>query len=363
MKKILLAILVLTCIGWTVSCSSFKGKRDNQADTIVAEAGDNKDETESDSSEHIMEFETISDKDMWLKVSPSALKSDQLIRLADAYNAFVVMNSIMTDLDLQMRGYDLDDVIKAVRSISFERIKNHDVALKLEAYKKEMLYILSADPDKEDMEKHNPWKAKNDLYAYLSEKYYVNTFGKFDEKGYKDAYEKCKSVPDWKLLMEKRGSDKMVKTLKDRYEKAKDFDARCIYAIELAHAYEADNDSWGEEDFANPAIPLMESLMKERKYSLYLYELWLKWRTLYQDSKGASKDSEIPNRLYNKYRNICACTILSHIEKNPQDIMAINIFLVTASKENILREGSFSFGNQNIVDKHYLFSEEFADEL
>ena len=101
----------------------------------------------------------------------------------------------------------------------------------------------------------------------------------------------------------------------------------------------------------------MESLMKERKYSLYLNELWQKWRVLYQNSKGASKDSEIPNIIYNEFRNICACTVLAYIEKHPDDIKAINEFLVIACKENILREGEFSYGNQNAVEKYYLFHE------
>jgi hypothetical protein len=129
----------------------------------------------------------------------------------------------------------------------------------------------------------------------------------------------------------------------------------------LAHAYEGNFDSW-HDDGHNPAIPIMESLMKERRYSLYLNELWQKWRVLYQDSKGASKDSEIPNWTYNDYRNICCCTILAYIESHPTDIKAINEFLVMASKENILREGEFDYGNQSAVEKYYLFPERYNKE-
>jgi hypothetical protein len=154
----------------------------------------------------------------------------------------------------------------------------------------------------------------------------------------------------------------MVDELKKKYGNAKDFDARCIYAIELGHAYEADMESWDENDYRNPAITIMEALMKEKKYSLYLNELWQKWRVLYQTSKGASKDSEIPNNIYNDFRNICACTILSYIEKHPDDIKAINEFLVMACKENILREGEFSYGNQNAVEKYYLFPEIYQED-
>ncbi len=311
-----------------------------------------------DDSGHYMEIETISDKDLWLRVNPSSLHSELTRRLADAYNASVVMNNIMTDFDLQMRGFDLDDVVRAIKSINVTRVKDTEVQFKLKAYKEEMLYLLSIDTDSVDQNIHNPWKAYFDLYDYLSEKYNVSTFADFDEEQYWQKYNNCPSVPDWKQLREKRGDGSLVEDLRKKLQSASDFDARCIYAIELAHAYEADYDSWGE-DFLNPAIPIMESVMKEKKYSLYLNELWQKWRVLYQDSKGASRDSEIPNRLYNDYRNICVCTILSYIEEHPHDIMAINECLVMSCKENILREGVFDYGNQAIVEKYYLFPEKY----
>ena len=312
---------------------------------------------------HYIEFETLSDKDMWLKVAQSEQMPDQLKRLIDSYNASVVQNSIMTDFDMLMRlGLEPQDIIKEVKKINIERIKDPEVFARLRDYKQEMLFLLSVDPDSVDHNEHNPWIAKDELYDYLSEKYYVTTFGEINEERYWDEYNNCPSVPEWEELQEKRGDKNMVKELKSKYEKAADFDARCIYAIELAHAYEADMDAWQSDDYRNPAIPIMEALMKEQKYSIYLNELWQKWRVLYQNSKGASKDSAIPNILYNAYRNMCCCTVLSYIEKNPQDIKAINCFLTMACKENIFREGPFSYGNQNAVDKYYLFHEIYANE-
>jgi hypothetical protein len=185
----------------------------------------------------------------------------------------------------------------------------------------------------------------------------VQTFGQLDEDKYWDEYAPSNVVPEWEQICESRGKAGMVEGLLKKYNAAKDFDTRCIYAIELAHAYEADSDTWEMDESQNPANSIMESLMKAKKYSLYLNDLWMTWRALYQDSKGASKDSEIPNWLYNVYRNICCCTILSYIERNPQDIIAINDFLVMARKENILREGICEYGNQYFVDMCRLFPE------
>lgn len=316
----------------------------------------------NDTTSNYIVVRTISDLDMWLQVRPTDIKSEQIGRLIDAYNAFVVQNSIMTDSELQMRlEFELDNVVNAIKSIDVSRVKDTEVQSKLRAYQEEMLDLLSVHPDEVNLEEHNPWKVKDDLYAYLSRKYYVQTFGQLDEDKYWNEYAPSNVVPEWKQIYESRGKTGMVEGLLKKYNAAKDFDTRCIYAIELAHAYEADSDTWEMDESQNPANSIMESLMKAKKYSLYLNDLWMTWRALYQDSKGASKDSEIPNWLYNDYRNICCCTILAYIEQNPKDMKAINEFLVMASKENILREGVFEYGNQNMVDMYYLFPERYGN--
>ena len=354
MRKIIYLVIITSIMMSLVCCNRNNQSTQNGINNRVSNDSDN---LADDTCGHYMEFITISNEDLWLKVDPSLPKPQMIKRLIDAYNASVVQNSIMTDFDLQMRGYDLKEVVNAIESIDLRRVKDAEVMNKLKAYKKEMLYLLSVNPDSINQEIHNPWKAKDELYAYLSKKYNVHTFGTLNEDRYWKEYNNCQSVPEWEELRGKRGNKQMVKAIQTKYKNAKDFDARCIYAIELGHAYEGDIDSWGADDYQNPAVPIMESLMKERKYSLYLNELWQKWRVLYQNSKGASKDSEIPNIIYNEFRNICACTVLAYIEKHPDDIKAINEFLVIACKENILREGEFSYGNQNAVEKYYLFHE------
>jgi hypothetical protein len=227
------------------------------------------------------------------------------------------------------------------------------------AFKNEILYLLRVDIDSIDTDIHNLWKAESEIRTFLANKYHMNTFATLTEDMYAEIYNNCPSVPEWSKWIKRRGEKNLVAELKHKYSNTTNFDARCIYAIELAHAYEADIDSWADDDFCNPAVPIMESLMKEGKYSLYLYELWLKWRVLYQNSEGASKDSEIPNIIYNEYRRMCLCSILSHIKNNKDDIMAINEFIVMAYKDNILREGPYKYGNQSAIEEYNLFQEKF----
>lgn len=316
----------------------------------------------SDTTNYTIELCPISGIDFWIDSSDMTVQSDLIMRLIDAYNSSVVMNSIITDFDLVMRfESEYENAIAGIEDMDITRVKDPEIFSKLEAYRKEMIYLLSADSDTINQEIHSPWIEKYNLYAYLEKKYHVSTFGNIDEDMYHDTFNNCPSVPEWPELIQRRGQKKMITELKGNYDNAKDFDARCIYAIELAHAYEADKDSWSEDDYRNPAIPIMESLMKEQKYSIYLNELWLKWRTLYQDSEGASKDSEIPNHLYNEYRKTCICSTLTYIKEHPNDILAINNYLVMAFEENILREGVYSYGNQYMLDKYKLFREKYNE--
>lgn len=347
-------VLMLTLFSYSKCDSKQKGIKEK--DTLAV------DSMGQDTSGVAIEIGTISDMNMWLRIPQSQLKTEQLRRLADAYNSAVVMNSIMTDFDLQMRlGFEYDEVVKAIKGINITVVKDKETSSRLQAYKREMLYLLSVNPNSVDQNVHNPWKAKDDLDVYLSKRYNIKTFGKFNEKKIVKQFYNCPSVPEWEKLIEQRGKKNMVKGLKAKYDKAKDFNAQCIYAIELAHAYENDTEEWYDM-YINPATSIMESLMKARKYSPYLSQLWQTWRVLFQNSKGFSKDSAIPNDIYNNYRNICACTILSYIEKHPNDLMAVNEFLLIAYEKNVLREGDFSYGNQNAVDEYYLFPEKYAKE-
>lgn len=350
----ILLVLLITLFSYSKCDSKQKGIKEK--DTLAV------DSMEQDTSGIAIEIGTISDMNMWLHIPQSQLKTEQLQRLVDAYNSAVVMNSIMTDFDLQMRlGFEYDNVVNAIKSINLMVVKDKETLSKLKAYKKEMLYLLSVNPDSVDQNVHNPWKAKDELDVYLSKKYNIKTFGKFNEKKIVKQFYNCPSVPEWEKLMEQRGKNNMIKELKSKYDKAKDFNAQCIYAIELAHAYEANTEEWYDRGI-NPAVPIMESLMKTSKYSPYLSQLWQTWRVLYQNSKGFSKDSAIPNDIYNNYRNICACTILSYIEKHPNNLMAVNEFLLIAYEKNVLREGDFSYGNQNAVDEYYLFPEKYTKD-
>ena len=135
------------------------------------------------------------------------------------------------------------------------------------------------------------------------------------------------------------------------------FQEYSIYQIELADQYVKHSDSLGDK--ANKtAIAKYKSIINQKKYSIYLFEAWLKWRLVTQQYiYGISKTSDIPNNEYDKMREQVALTILDYITKNDKDEMAINEFLLMATHPIVMRFGDYPYGNQNTVEYHETFDE------
>ncbi len=287
---------------------------------------------------------TISDVDLFIHEKPS---SERMGKLLDLYNATVVMNSIMTDFDLYMRLEEFrEEVAKAIGGMDLACINDSETVSKLEEYKLKMLNLMSVD-----LSDANPWEVRWSLYKYLAGKYRVEDFGEFDPEKWYDAMSECPSVPEWPELQARRGEKNMVEELRSKFDKATDFDARCIYAMELAHAWKAEDRLYFSND-GTDIFSVMESLMKENRYSMYLYDLWLTYRVLCQDTKGASTYSEIRNEIYNWYRRSCVIGILSYIEKHPSDTFAVNTCLVLSATSNINR-----FSDRFLAEFYSLFGE------
>lgn len=133
----------------------------------------------------------------------------------------------------------------------------------------------------------------------------------------KDAYyDKSAFVPDIKRFRDARAYfDSAAVQIKDpvgeieaRMKAPMDFDTKCVYAIELSHVQPVD------------CVDTLGALIESRIYSRYLLEVWENWRAEAQFGWfGCSNDSEIPNAYYLKIRNICANTMIRHIQKHPED--------------------------------------------
>lgn len=141
----------------------------------------------------------------------------------------------------------------------------------------------------------------------------------------KNNYSKSLDYASYKSLKTTNLKDALL--LLDKLTKQTiNFQEYSIYQIELADQYVKHSDSLG--DSANEtAIEKYKSFLEQKKYSIYLFEAWLKWRLVTQQHiYGISKTSDIPNNEYDKMREQVGLTILDYITKNDKVEMAINEF-------------------------------------
>lgn len=134
-----------------------------------------------------------------------------------------------------------------------------------------------------------------------------------NEKSY---YDKSAFVPDIKRFRDARVyQDSAAVQIKNpaveievRMKAPMDFDTKCVYAIELSHVLPVD------------CVDTLGAIIESKIYSRYLLEVWENWRAEAQFGWfGCSNDSVIPNAYYLKIRNICANTMIRHIQKHPED--------------------------------------------
>ena len=160
-----------------------------------------------------------------------------------------------------------------------------------------------------------------------------------------EQYDKTRYIEDYETI-QKRRADKnathkylvgFTVPLQLRYIQEKDFDARCIYAIEL-----------GCYDFQD-AVDYLGELIEDGRYSKYLFEVWLSWRLRAQSAAfGISTWSEIPDNLYDNARLLVAKAYLKHIAEEPSDNLAKLLLLNLTYTENLHRSGGY-YGNESLA--------------
>lgn len=168
-------------------------------------------------------------------------------------------------------------------------------------------------------------------------------------------YDKSAFVPDIKRFRDARAYfDSAAVQIKDpvgeieaRMKAPLDFDTKCVYAIELSHVQPVD------------CVDTLGALIESRIYSRYLLEVWENWRAEAQFGWfGCSNDSEITNAYYLKIRNICANTMIRHIQKHPEDNDAYLRLFRLLYCEPIHRGGGL-FGNEVVAILCHLRSAEY----
>lgn len=293
------------------------------------------------------DIEAVTDTDFCFKMDGTLPATPLFNNLTDAYNGFLVLNSLLCDYDTWDRGL-APNAKQSVGKIDCSMIKCDSIRWAAQHYKDFILSVVSNDALRGNTATFSRVdSAYGRFKRLLVERYHVSNYGDLPEEKYWEIYDKSNVVADYDSIYYLDKTDSLTAiNLKGLAEKETDFDKKCVYALEYAHAEDVD-------------LKVLEKIMLSRQYSVYLFETWRYWRCLLQDRHGASLDSDIPNNVYNRMRMICAATILKHIVEHPNDIMAINQFLILSAHDDIYRYGSFQYGNQNMTEKWNLFPERY----
>jgi len=303
--------------------------------------------------------------------------SKLVIELKDAYRAFHINNIIIDQKEMinlflndgsdeEMKTL-LDGYIKVcdgLKTIHFKNDTLNTYVSKYLALTKQSYSIAKTkgfnSPDfKKDFEKYK--KQKGEYMNYLYSTYSTNHFISMTEEKYWQTNDKKNYIKssDYKTYQGlKTTNPKVALALLNKISKqTTDFQEYSIYQIELADQHVKHSDSL-EENAIDKAIEIYKSILDQKKYSIYLFEAWLKWRLVTQQfTYGLSKSSDIPNDEYDKVREQVALTVLDYITTHDKDEMAINEFLLMATHDIVKRFGDYPYGNQNTVEYHQTFDD------
>jgi hypothetical protein len=303
--------------------------------------------------------------------------SQLIFDLKDLYRALYISNIITEQkelINLSLNGDWSDDIHGMLQGFikgceSLKRYKFHDQTL--EKYNNEYLastiqsYRIANSKGFKSAEFKNDYqnyKAAKDKYMeYIFTTYATEHFIHFTEEQYYKNNDKGNFVNATKYLNLKTKDTSLLRqrmnTLDSISKHAKDFQQYAIYQIELADLYVKHADTLGY-NAKKIAIEKYKAIFDQNKYCIYLFEAWLKWRIVLQDTEyGLSKSSEIPNEMYDSAREQIALVILNQVTRNEKDEMAINEFLLMATHEIVRRYGAYKFGNQNTVEYHETFDD------
>lgn len=304
----------------------------------------------------------------------------------DAYNSVVLMFDILSNYDFFERMYYQgascsEDVQEANLAMSPDIIKNKEVRQKFHEFVELVNKTVdeapainddeTADDDEEYVEVE---EGDEESAEEVAEEEEDSSFDPYCESIYKPYFSLIDDSENvFVQLIEYRDeqSGRFTDKIK-RYESAGEKERAKVMLQELnsCKTFEeqtllfglwADNPHSNHDD--NWIIVVGERLMHAKKYSPFLFDVWLKWRALKQTNYfGSSRDSEIPNHYYNGYRKLCYQTIVHHYAQHLDDLHAKKQAVLLFGTNNVIRNGEYIFGNSAVLEMFQFMPHRFDSD-
>lgn len=280
-------------------------------------------------------------------------KDEFLSKAQDSYNSFALLNAVWTNFDVWCRlvvtgdaEYQIDEMRNANLGMNTDVIKDKKLSEAAKHYVLEMNEDMLIAPEEwEENDDYNPGVLYNEFFESCVE--FMPKACEDEEafeKEYNASFDKIVAPAEKVMARYEKagGDDRLGIVLKAMCDCESFVDQTALLMMWANNEFSPSDDYW--------IIAVAERLMHSKKYSPLLSNVWLVWRTLIQPEYGMSRDSRIPNDMYNEYRKLCFKTVLKYLESHPDDAMAKNCAIVLMSRGNVNRGGEYPFGNQNAIE-------------
>ena len=314
---------------------------------------------------NIPEYEIVSDTAFALQLPEYAASKHPFLSKAEVfYNSCLLAFNVWSNHELWLRGRDAfeladeEDVVDGINAISEDCIRNKELRIAAKAYKDSIVMMMKRPAAEwgEDEHSTNLLIAFGNKIEAMSYKYFTDK-DKFIDSLNAMTKELTDATKPTLELYRQAGADKRVGMMLHSLNDCSTFDEQCSLFLNWANCPEAKlEDEW--------IMAVAERLMISGKYNPCLNHIWIIWRCLFQYCFGGiSRDSSIPNSIYNGMRKKCYVTCLKRIEKHPNDVFAMNCAAAIGSRMNINRYGQYMFGNETVIEAHtYLSGREEEEE-
>lgn len=291
--------------------------------------------------------------------APQYQKSKQLFLKSaeDFYNSCALAHNLRSNVEMLARELTTEkEVVQSIRKIGVDFLYNPGLKARAQVLEDSLIIVLQK-PEEKCGEDDNCMNLFG-IFAQEIEKHVVPFYQ--DEKAFADSLQSMgnlmqKMTEKQFKIYQNTNEEERTKVILKLLNDCENFDEQCSLFLNWANCQESSyEDEW--------IIMVAVRLMRSGKYNPMLFNIWLDWRCLTQGMLGASRDSEIPNQMYNQMRKRCYITCLKRIEEYPQDALAMNCAAVLAGRVNILRSGAFMFGNDGILEMHEFMPKRFDEQ-
>lgn len=284
------------------------------------------------------------------ELAPSGMPNPEMyLDLIRFSNRKSVLNSIITDFEVWERTmfnhgeYALvgnDSIFYALENVNTGKISEPEVKVKLRELGSEMVRTMhSYELNPDDVDPFASYrKTEDELIAGLFEKYAGNATDSVSVTAWREKLVSVTGLEQkrWLEIVENNEADYMLDWMK-AIENTEDFDRCCSLAIQgVQHG--SLYDPW--------QLTVLEQLMESGRYSVVLPVVFSTWRCLFQYSYcGMSRDSIIPNYLFEHYRSKVSETMAAHLgrgEYTRNDLLSTISLLM---QDPIIRNGSCIMGS------------------